>query len=81
MPNNPYKMIGMSWYDSSQSDAEEKITQAIEYFKNKYGYVPEHIGVCPEQYSIFAEDVRVFPARVQKNTLWLIFNYDYEGEV
>lgn len=81
MPNNPYKLIGMSWYDSSQSEAEEKITRAIEYFQSKYGYVPEHIGVCPEQYPVFAEDEKVFPARVQKNTLWLIFNYEYTGEV
>jgi hypothetical protein len=39
--------IGMLWFDDSSRTLKDKITRAVDYYKEKYGSAPTHCVVNP----------------------------------
>jgi hypothetical protein len=72
---------GLLWYDNQKNvDLKERISSAVKYFENKYGYLPEICYINPitmgkeiEQ----NESIKVIPNdRVILNHFWLEFSTD-----
>lgn len=56
--------VGMLWLDDSKRSIEEKVNRAVEYYREKYGRLPE---ICFVNKGMLANEKQVGKVFVQPN--------------